>query len=350
MSPYLPLHSRILVLLAACCTLGALALPLWRIDLEAPQYPEGIGMVIRAATVEGVKPNDLQNINGLNHYIGMREIVPESIPELRWMPGILATFALLAGLVALRGRPRLLLAWLVLFAVAGVAGLYDFWRWGYAYGHDLDPQAIIKIPGMAYQPPLIGSKQILNFTAHSWPAAGGLLLGLAFVLGGAAFALAGYRRRPRTAATVIVASAMLMACGPTGARAIALGEELCGYCRMSIIDARFGAQVRLTTGRSLVFDSVECLAGFVAATSADRIAEAWVTDFMHPGTFVPVAEAAFWVVGGGISPMGKGLLATTGGAPGVVTQGASSLSWDAVVALVGDDARTNRGAQAHAAR
>jgi copper chaperone NosL len=33
--------------------------------------------------------------------------------------------------------------------------------------------AIIKIPGMSYQPPLIGSKQILNFTAHSWPGSGG---------------------------------------------------------------------------------------------------------------------------------------------------------------------------------
>ena len=60
------------------------------------------------------------------------------------------------------------------------AGLYDYWRWGYDYGHNLDARtAIIKIPGMTYQPPLIGSKQLLNFTATSWPASGGWALVIA---------------------------------------------------------------------------------------------------------------------------------------------------------------------------
>jgi len=53
------------------------------------------------------------------------------------------------------------------------AGLYDFWRWEYDYGHDLDPTAAIRIPGMSYQPPLVGGKQLLNFHATSWPDLGG---------------------------------------------------------------------------------------------------------------------------------------------------------------------------------
>jgi len=72
----------------------------------------------------------------------------------------------------------------VSFSVLGVVGLWDFWRWERDYGHNLDFQhAIIKVPGMTYQPPLIGSKQLLNFTATSWPATGSILLGVAFVLG-----------------------------------------------------------------------------------------------------------------------------------------------------------------------
>ena len=63
-----------------------------------------------------------------------------------------------------------------LFAAGALAGLADFYRWGYDYGHNLDPEAIIKIPGMSYQPPLIGTKQLLNFQATSWPASGGWIL------------------------------------------------------------------------------------------------------------------------------------------------------------------------------
>ena len=37
------------------------------------------------------------------------------------------------------GRRRLLAGWVACFAASALAGLYDFWRWGYDYGHDLDP-------------------------------------------------------------------------------------------------------------------------------------------------------------------------------------------------------------------
>jgi hypothetical protein len=197
MSTPLPLKSRLLTALAGLLLLGVFAFPLWRISLEAPQYPEGIGMLIRVTTVEGVKPNDLNNINGLNHYIGMRAIEPDAIPELRYMPWVVG--ALVAGAlgVAAIGRRGPLVAWLGAFLALGLAGLADFWKWGYEYGHDLDPHAIIRIPGMAYQPPLIGSKQLLNFTAHSWPDVGGVLAGVAFALGALALLVAARRGVPR---------------------------------------------------------------------------------------------------------------------------------------------------------
>jgi copper chaperone NosL len=193
--------SRLLVGAAALLLAVVYVLPLWHVRLVAPQYPEGLGMHIGISSVQGATETDLNNINNLNHYIGMQRIETDAIPELEIMPWIVA--ALIAGglLVAALGRRRLLYAWVVSFALLGVGGLADFWRWEYDYGHNLDLEnAIIKIPGMSYQPPLIGSKQLLNFTATSWPGAGGIAAGIAFALGLTALILAwrAARQRPAT--------------------------------------------------------------------------------------------------------------------------------------------------------
>ena len=182
----MPVLSRILMGIATLALVAMFVTPLWRIDLVAPQYPEGLGMLIRVNTIEGRTPSDLGNINTLNHYIGMKAIVPEAFPVLRVMPWVLGALAAFAAIVAVAGRRRLAWVWLSALVVAGSAGLYEFWRWSYDYGHDLAPDAIIKVPGMTYQPPLIGTKQLLNFTAASWPALGGWLAAAAFALGGAA--------------------------------------------------------------------------------------------------------------------------------------------------------------------
>ena len=169
-------------LAAAALVLGlAYAAPLWHIGLNAPQYPEGIGMYVWIDTITGQKPNDLNSINGLNHYIGMKAIVPESIPELQLMPGIVAVLIVAGLIVAKTGRRKWLYAWTAFFGIVALTGLADFWYWGYDYGHDLDPTAAIKIPGFSYQPPVLGSKQLLNFTAHSWPALGGWAIVASFV-------------------------------------------------------------------------------------------------------------------------------------------------------------------------
>ncbi len=179
----MPKTARILVAFAALLMSAGFLLPLWRVNLVAPQYPEGLGMLIRVNTVTGVKEQDLNSINNLNHYIGMKRIEPDAIPELKYMPAILGTLVVTALLVAVIGRRRVLYGWTVAYFAVLVAGLYDYWKWGYAYGHDLDVDtAIIKIPDMTYQPPLIGSKQLLNFVATSWPASGGWLLVLASIL------------------------------------------------------------------------------------------------------------------------------------------------------------------------
>lgn len=195
------LVSRVLLALASALLLFALPLPLWRIRLIAPQYPEGLGMDIHARTVRGAKEHDLENINNLNHYIGMKTIEPEEIAELRVIPWLIGGLGVAGFIVAIVGRRPLLLVWLAAFLVLGLVGLWDFWHWEYDYGHNLDfEHAIIKVPGMTYQPPLIGSKQLLNFTATSWPATGTILVGVAFVLGAIASFVGRRAPTPRVAA------------------------------------------------------------------------------------------------------------------------------------------------------
>lgn len=173
-------RSRWLIAVAALVMAAAYILPLWRVDLIAPQYPEGLGMLIRINGVDGLKENDLNSINGLNHYIGMKAIEPDAIPELKWMPWILAGLIVAGLAVAGLGRRLPLFLYGAGLALVLGAGLWDYWRWGYDYGHDIDrDHAIIKIPGMTYSPPLLGKKKLLNFTATSWPSGGGIALGLA---------------------------------------------------------------------------------------------------------------------------------------------------------------------------
>lgn len=190
-------RSRILLALAAFLLTATYLLPLWHIGLQAPQYPEGLGLYISIDGIRGQGAHDLQSLNGLNHYIGMHKIVPEEIPELRVLPVAIGVLVALGLAAAAIGKRWALGGYAVLLVAGAFAGLADFWWWEYRYGHELDPMAAIKVPGMTYQPPLLGAKQMLNITAHSWPAAGGWILAFAVAL---VVALVVVERRHRPAA------------------------------------------------------------------------------------------------------------------------------------------------------
>jgi copper chaperone NosL len=349
--------SRILLLVAALALGLVYVLPLWRIDLEAPQYPEGIGMVIRIDAIEGKKPQDLNNINNLNHYIGMKRIVPESIPELKIMPFVVAGL-LLTGLVAAAlGRRRWLYAWVGVFVLVSLAGLVDFWKWEYDYGHDLDfENAIIDVPGMTYQPPLIGSKQLLNFRAHSWPGSGGWIL-IASCLTGVALAAHEYRRGRRPgarAATGAAAMVLLTACGAPAPRPVEIGVDMCEHCLMTIEDDARAAEILTPTGRAWTFDSVECMVGHLQSElEGESIHSAWVTDSPNPPALVR-ADVAYYLRSDGLpSPMGLGLTAFMRAEDrdaAARSFGGEALDWEGVQTLVGErwpDGRPPIGGRAH---
>jgi hypothetical protein len=170
------------MLIAALLPLGLFLFPLWKITLEAPQYPTPLGMYIHINDFSDVNAFDIKNINLMNHYVGMKYI-PDAIPEFKIFPaGILIT-TLLGLIIAFKGNYKWFLYWFILMIVLSTAGLYDFYLWEHDYGHDLDPKAIMKFTNpdgsvMGFQPPLFGTKRILNFTAHSYPRLGSLFLGL----------------------------------------------------------------------------------------------------------------------------------------------------------------------------
>ena len=175
-------ESKIAMGLAALMLLGLYFMPFWTINMTAPQYPEGIGMYIHIDDVTGHNRHDLQSINTLNHYIGMAEIHAEDFPEFDIMPWIIGFLIGLGLLAAIAGSMKLVITWVVLMVILGIVGLVDFYLWGYDYGHNLSPDAPIKVPGMSYQPPLLGCKQLLNINACSWPYTGSIFIGISFVM------------------------------------------------------------------------------------------------------------------------------------------------------------------------
>lgn len=165
----LRLISRVVIAVSALLLLSAYFVPLWRILMWAPQYPEGLEMKIWIDNITG----DVKIISALNHYIGMRHIEASMFPEFGYMIYIVGFVIAFGILVSFINRRFMLIGYVLLLVTCGVAALVDFYLWGYDYGHNLDPTAAIVVPGMAYQPPVLGTKQLLNFTAFSGPDVGG---------------------------------------------------------------------------------------------------------------------------------------------------------------------------------
>jgi hypothetical protein len=138
--------------------------PLWKLQMAAPQYPEGLELVIYAHTIEG----DVQEINTLNHYIGMERIDRAMLRDLDWIPFALGALVLLTLRVASIGSLRSLIDLLVLFLYFSGFSMARFYYQLYNAGHNLDPHAPFSVE--PFMPPVIGTKQIANFTVTSMPA------------------------------------------------------------------------------------------------------------------------------------------------------------------------------------
>lgn len=157
------------------------AFPLWRISMKAPQYPDGLMVDIYTyKLVGGNDGHDVNEINNLNHYIGMHVITREELRDLDWMPFGVVAMALLALRAALLGNIRTLIDLSMVAAYISVVAFGRFVYMLWEFGHNLDPKAPLKVE--PFMPVVFGSKQIANFTTHSMPHVGSVLMG-AFTVG-----------------------------------------------------------------------------------------------------------------------------------------------------------------------
>ncbi|MBK8097320.1 MAG: hypothetical protein IPK26_09440 [Planctomycetes bacterium] len=173
-----PLRGRGRILLAVLVVplLLSFLFPLWRISMKAPQYPNGLAMDIYSyQLIGGNDGHDIQEINTLNHYIGMAKITREELRDLDWMPFGMVAMALLAWRAALLGNVRTLIDLSMIAAYISLVAFGRFVWMLWDFGHNLDPKAPVKVE--PFMPVVFGSKQIANFLTHSMPQLGSVLMG-----------------------------------------------------------------------------------------------------------------------------------------------------------------------------
>ncbi|MFN8253773.1 MAG: nitrous oxide reductase accessory protein NosL [Ferruginibacter sp.] len=327
--------TRLLLLLAAAALVFVLYLPMWRIDLDAPQYPEGLKLEIHAKGLQG----NVDIINGLNHYIGMKTLHNEDFIEFTVLPFCILFFTALFAATALINKRSLLHIAFILFVVFGIVAMYDFWRWEYNYGHNLNPNAAIVVPGMAYQPPLIGFKQLLNFGAYSFPDSGGWI----FIGAGAAVlfcVIIEWRRNKKNRllfpTTILLLPVLLLGSCNAGPEAIKVGADNCSFCKMTISDAKYGGEIVTKKGKLFKFDDIHCLLEFKKGNLVEQaeIKDIYLVDFAGSHELVNAKEC-FLMQGGEIkSPMNGDVIAFKSNAdmkPFMKSLQAKEISWNELV-------------------
>nr|WP_297789649.1 hypothetical protein [uncultured Allomuricauda sp.] len=185
--------ASLLMIIGPLFLLGLYVFPLWNIMLGAPQYPDPLGLNIHISGLQGDNEFDIQNIDGLNHYIGMQTLPkPEDMWEFGTFPiiiGIMVAIGVLIGFLGYFGKVsyKWFIGWFALMSIMGVLGMYDFNEWLVDYGTNLDSNAIMKLTNpdgtpMTYKPPLFGHVKMLNFDVTSLPSIGAWLMFIGMML------------------------------------------------------------------------------------------------------------------------------------------------------------------------
>jgi copper chaperone NosL len=303
--------SKGLLVIAGVLLVVSLFNPIWRIELDAPQYPEGLALTIHANKLGG----EVDIINGLNHYIGMKTLHADEFIEFTILPYIISGYALACLLVVFIRKRKALYILFGAFVLFGIIAMIDFWRWEYNYGHNLDPNAAIIVPGMAYQPPLIGFKQLLNFGAYSIPDIGGWL----FIISGLLMASAVFlefrkfkklKKQNITIMALPIILFSLFSCEPTKPDAIKLNSDNCDNCGMTISNPKFASVLFTSKGRTYKFDDISCLLDYKNDNKEKALnAGLYVANFLSDNQILPVEKAVF-IKGENVkSPMGGNIAA-----------------------------------------
>ncbi|GMU80510.1 MAG: hypothetical protein AMXMBFR47_03810 [Planctomycetota bacterium] len=157
-----------LLLLVSAGLLGAsYMLPYWKMTLHAPQYPKGLHVTAYLNRLIG----DVNEIDGLNHYIGMRPLNEAAQLERQTSAMlVVAVSLLLVGAVVVHSKwAALLAAPVILFPVGFLA---DLQYWLATFGTNLDPKAALSSSIKPFVPPVLGEGIIGQFRTVAVPGDG----------------------------------------------------------------------------------------------------------------------------------------------------------------------------------
>jgi copper chaperone NosL len=90
---------------------------------------------------------------------------------------------------------------------------------------------------------------------------------------------------------------------------INFGKDLCDFCKMTVMDEKFGAVLVNKKGKALKFDSGECMLSYLKSDKNFTPQQYLIINYENPGELLN-AEKAFYIHGGNVnSPMGGSLAA-----------------------------------------
>lgn len=171
------LWSRFALVIAVIPLIVSFSMPLWNIFMIAPQYPEGLTLDIYAHRIAGGNDDQhIQEINTLNHYIGMAPIDRARLNDLDWIPFAIGVLVILTLRCAAIGNVRALIDLVVFTVYFSLFSLARFVYMLYQMGHNLDSRAPVTIE--PFMPVVIGTKQVANFTVSSYPRGASVALGI----------------------------------------------------------------------------------------------------------------------------------------------------------------------------
>ena len=162
---------------AAILLIISVFLPYWEMELHAPQYPKGLHITAYVNRLTG----DVFEIDGLNHYIGMRPLeeaaqFEKSISVI----GIVSVSLLVLAAIFVHTK------WVVLLALPAilmpVMFLADLQWWLRKFGTDLDPAAPLSSAIKPFVPSVLGTGIIAQFETVAMPGIGLYLAILASIL------------------------------------------------------------------------------------------------------------------------------------------------------------------------
>ena len=182
----------VMLLAAAALLIASIAVPYWGMVLEAPQYPEGLRMRVFVNYMTGdddPRMDEVREIDGLNHYIGMKSLYEAAAFERSIALPAVIIMAVLLGVAALWRRR---FTWLLVIPALTLPFVFlaDLAFWMNHYGQNLDPYAPLSSAIQPFTPPILGEGLIAQFRTVAYvdsgwylAASGSLLILVVLVIG-----------------------------------------------------------------------------------------------------------------------------------------------------------------------